>query len=251
MRRVVVALFALSLLAAAGCSPNLAGEPGDSTASTATTVKQRDAAENLVFIDGYSSKSVEARRIRVLLDELDAAFPEQTRRDIADMTAGGVSQLEKKGIEEKCLAIMEGIHSVFPEQATIDYSGMVAAYVLKRHRGETHENAVKGLRVMVGSMKEPLGKTASAQQRVARRYPESKRQQIYKEKIDAQRKAAAMIEEALRSGRSPRSLSDSNFPDKARRTYDTPLAKKYKLTQEELDAIWHEGLRKRWTAAPR
>jgi len=88
-------------------------------------------------------------RFRSLLDQLSATFVED-RSKIAAVTVKGQEILREKGIEEKMLRMMEGTNRLFlkpfPNQK---YSEYLSAYVVLRVQGETHDEALEGLRALL------------------------------------------------------------------------------------------------------
>lgn len=91
-------------------------------------------------------------RFRTLLELLSEKFIED-RQQIADMTVKAQSILRDKGVSESLLSIMEGINGVFyGDRGHQKYAEYVGAYVTLRIQGQTHDEAIRGLRAMLRSM---------------------------------------------------------------------------------------------------
>lgn len=142
-RRLLWSLAPLALTALVGCS----GSPTQVTAPAPS-----DYPVVLATIDGNSGDSTKVNRYRSLIEQLDGAFVEAPQQ-IADMSANAKAELEKEGIDESVLSIMEAMNLVLPVPiGNQEYAEYTSAYMVLRIKGQTHEEATSGLRAFVRSM---------------------------------------------------------------------------------------------------
>ena len=91
-------------------------------------------------------------RFRSLLKQLSDTYVEN-RMEIADATVTAQNLLRKDGIKESLLDIMEGMNQLFSKpiknQKYIEYA---AAYVTLRENGQSHSEAIRGLKALLKSM---------------------------------------------------------------------------------------------------
>jgi len=89
-------------------------------------------------------------RFRNLLEQLDRTFKEN-KTQISDMTVGTQKILkEEVGIKESLLNIMVGMNSIFLGRKTIQsYSEFCASYLALRQSGQSHRDAIAGLKAMM------------------------------------------------------------------------------------------------------
>lgn len=142
VRRPLYALAPLVLIAS-GCavSPPQATKPA-----------QSDYPVMLATIDGNAGDPIKVNRYRSLLGQLDSAFVE-TPEQIADMSANAKAELEKEGIAESVLPIMEAMNTVLPVPVDNQkYAEYTAAYMVLRVKGQTHEQATGGLRALLAAI---------------------------------------------------------------------------------------------------
>lgn len=102
---------------------------------------------------GYVPKDhITVARFRSLLRQLSKTYVEN-RQQIADMTVMAQKMLRKEGIEESLLNIMEGMNQLFStpieNQKYAEYS---AAYVTLREKGQSHLQAIQGLKAILESL---------------------------------------------------------------------------------------------------
>jgi hypothetical protein len=133
---------ALAQLAAAlSPSPPLANEP--------PAQDLRNYPVLLATIDGNERDSVKINRYRSLLEQLDQSFVE-TPQQIANVSASAKEQLEKEGVSEGVLPIMEAMNSVLlvpiENQKYAEYTAM---YMTLRTKGQSHEEATRGIRALI------------------------------------------------------------------------------------------------------
>lgn len=91
-------------------------------------------------------------RFRSLLTQLSNTFVEN-RQQIADMSVSAQEILKEKGIKEKLLNIMEGMNKLFPKKIENQkYAEYSAAYLVLRDKGESHIEAIEGLKALVAAI---------------------------------------------------------------------------------------------------
>jgi hypothetical protein len=96
---------------------------------------------------------VQTARFRSLLSQLTEKFVE-SEKEISDMTVKAQDLMKKEGIAESLVSIMEGMNQIFAAKvANQEYKQYVAAYVTLRSQGQSHDQAVSGLRALIGSLR--------------------------------------------------------------------------------------------------
>jgi hypothetical protein len=103
---------------------------------------------------GYVSRDdIIIVRFRSLLEQLDAKFVEN-KMQISDMSVAVQKLLkEQEGIKESLLNIMEGMNRLFSsESANLKYSEYAAAYMVLRRKGQSHYEAVEGLKAILQTL---------------------------------------------------------------------------------------------------
>lgn len=127
--------------------------------TTPPEVKPQPKSESLEFKlatieKGYVSRDdIIIARFRSLLEQLDAKFIEN-KTQISDMSVGAQKLLrEEEGIKESLLNIMEGMNRLFSsESANLKYSEYASAYMVLRTKGQSHHEAVEGLKALLQSL---------------------------------------------------------------------------------------------------
>jgi hypothetical protein len=99
---------------------------------------------------GYVSKNhITVGRFRSLLAQLSSTYVEN-KQQIADMSVTAQEMLEKDGIEESLLNIMEGLNQLFATRIENQkYAEYAAAYVTLRSKGQSHSQAISGLKAIL------------------------------------------------------------------------------------------------------
>jgi hypothetical protein len=88
-------------------------------------------------------------RFRTLLNELSYTYVEN-RQQIADMSVKAQQILKERGIKESLLNIMEGLNQIFTRKIENQkYAEYAAAYLTLRSKGESHRDAILGLKALV------------------------------------------------------------------------------------------------------
>ena len=91
-------------------------------------------------------------KFRSLLNQLEKTFVDD-RQQIADMTVKAMQLLEAKKITEKPLNIMEGMNTIFTKRlANQQYNEYAADYITLRTKGQSHKEAIDGLRALIGAL---------------------------------------------------------------------------------------------------
>jgi len=86
------------------------------------------------------------------LDQLSSTYVEN-KQQIADMSVTAQEMLEKDGIEESLLNIMEGLNQLFATRIENQkYAEYAAAYVTLRSKGQSHSQAIRGLQAILRSL---------------------------------------------------------------------------------------------------
>jgi hypothetical protein len=120
-------------------SPDKSSVPGDA----------ESPEEQLAIIDGatdLSRNNLTVVRFRSLLDQLVETFS-GTAQSTADQTVMCQETLEGQGIKESALNIMEGMNQLFTStNHNQNYPQWLAAYVILREKGMSHDLAIEGLR---------------------------------------------------------------------------------------------------------
>ncbi len=100
-----------------------------------------------------SSDNISVARFRSLLDQLDPKFVEN-RQQITDMTVAVRASLRKDGVSESLLNIMDGMNTVmFVTMENQKYAEYASSYIVLRTQGQTHAQAVSGLRAIIQTLK--------------------------------------------------------------------------------------------------
>jgi hypothetical protein len=69
------------------------------------------------------------------------------------MTVKSHELLQQKGVEEFLLNVMEGINKIMPTTiGNQQYAEYTAAFITLLQQGQSHHEAVAGLRALIGSM---------------------------------------------------------------------------------------------------
>jgi hypothetical protein len=96
---------------------------------------------------------VQTARFRSLLSQLTEKFVE-SEKEISDMTVKAQDLMKKEGTAESLVSIMEGMNQIFAAKvANQEYKQYVAPYVTLRSQGQSHDQAVSGLRALIGSLR--------------------------------------------------------------------------------------------------
>jgi len=105
---------------------------------------------------GYVSENhVTVARFRSLLNQLSNTYVEN-RQQIADSSVKAQEMLKDKGIEESLLNIMEGMNQLFLRKIENQkYSEYVVAYIVLRNKGESHREAIEGLKALIQAIIRP------------------------------------------------------------------------------------------------
>jgi uncharacterized protein YjgD (DUF1641 family) len=91
-------------------------------------------------------------RFRSLLQQLSDKYVEN-QQQVADMTVKAREMLKKAGIAESLLNIMEGMNQLFYSKAkNMQYAEYAAAYCTLREKGQSHSDAVAGLREILRAL---------------------------------------------------------------------------------------------------
>ena len=105
----------------------------------------------LACLDGKCGNKMVEARFSSLLRQLSSTFAEN-QAQIADMTVMAQNLLKKEGISESLLTIMEGMNQLFSTTTGLKYSEYVAAYVTLRTKGQSHTDAIVGLKELLRAM---------------------------------------------------------------------------------------------------
>jgi hypothetical protein len=99
---------------------------------------------------GYVSKDhITVARFGRLLSHLSLTYVED-KQQIADMSVTAQQLLRRNGIEEDLLKIMEGLNQLFPRKIENQkYAEYSAAYITLRDKGQSHTEAIKGLKTIL------------------------------------------------------------------------------------------------------
>lgn len=148
MRVKILALSIICLFAFA------CGGPVEEPIKPATQ-KQENMEYMLATVEkGYVSRNDPIiARFRSLLEQLDAKFIEN-KTQIGDMSVGAQKILrEEEGIKESLLNIMEGMNRLFSSESTnLKYAEYASAYMVLRRKGQSHHEAVEGLRAILQTL---------------------------------------------------------------------------------------------------
>jgi len=158
--RSKIFILALACLLLCGCKDK-AIEHDEATEAIKSAFEQPDLKSEsesmeymLACIDaGYylpkDDDSIE--KFKILLQQLDAKFIEDEKQ-IGDISVSTKFQLRDAGIQESLLNIMEGMSQLFsgtPED--MKYAEYTSLYLGMRKKGYSHDNAVKGLKMLLQS----------------------------------------------------------------------------------------------------
>lgn len=102
---------------------------------------------------GYVSKDhITVARFRSLLNQLSSTYVEN-KQQIADMSVKAQQILKEDGVEESLLNIMEGLNQLFSRKIENQkYAEYLAAYVTLRNKGQSHSQAISGLKAILQGM---------------------------------------------------------------------------------------------------
>jgi hypothetical protein len=145
MNRVLLVLLAGLILY--GCNGN--GRNDDFASETDPLPPPPPSLEvQLAQVDGVDRDEAKVHRFRSLLKQLDAKFIENPQH-IADQTEISEERLKKQGVTESLLTIMEGMNQVFDTPVkNQNYKDYIAAYVSLRAKGQSHQEAIQGLKAL-------------------------------------------------------------------------------------------------------
>jgi hypothetical protein len=91
-------------------------------------------------------------RFRSLLQQLSDKYVEN-QQQVADMTVNAKNILKKAGVAESLLNIMEGMNQLFYSKAkNMQYAEYAAAYCTLREKGQSHSDAIAGLREILRAL---------------------------------------------------------------------------------------------------
>ena len=114
-----------------------------------SVVRSTPIEQQLAVIDGVQSDATKVNRYRSLLKQLARTYSEDEQK-IGDVTVKAMTMLEKEGVTESLLNIMEGMNHVYsigtPNKS---YASTTAVYVTLRTRGWSHNRAVSGVSGLV------------------------------------------------------------------------------------------------------
>jgi hypothetical protein len=118
--------------------------------------KAQSLEHKLAIIDGGSYVSedhITVARFRDLLKQLSEKYVEN-RQQIADMSVKAQQVLrDEHGIKVSLLNLMEGINNLFYRKVeNMKYAEYAAAYMVLRSKGQTHKEAIEGLRALLQSL---------------------------------------------------------------------------------------------------
>ena len=92
---------------------------------------------------------VSIEKFRALLKQLDEKFIEDETQ-IGDISVSTKFQLRDVGIQESLLNIMEGMNQLFSDtQEDIKYAEYTTFYLGLRKKEYSHDNAIKGLKLLI------------------------------------------------------------------------------------------------------
>jgi hypothetical protein len=124
-------------------------------ASAAEAETERSPAYNLAFIDNGRVDDLLEARFQSLLNQLSGTY-NSDQGEIADQTVKCQELLQKDGISESLLNIMEGMNQIFDTaNHNQKYSQWLAAYIVERDKGVSHDKAISGLNSLAASLGAP------------------------------------------------------------------------------------------------
>lgn len=99
---------------------------------------------------GYVSPDhLTVARFSRLLSQLSSTYVED-KQQIADMSVKAQQLLRDNGVEEDLLKIMEGLNQLFSRKIENQkYAEYASAYVTLRDKGQSHTEAINGLRALL------------------------------------------------------------------------------------------------------
>jgi len=102
---------------------------------------------------GYVSEdNLLVKRFDSLLGQLDDKYVEN-KQQLGDMTYKAKELLEKSGIKESMIKMMEGMNLLFNQVLENQkYAEYISAYITMREQGQTHDDAIKGLQALLGAI---------------------------------------------------------------------------------------------------
>lgn len=123
--------------------------------ATTSLVRASDSVEEQLAVieenGPVRDSDIRIARFRSLLNQLATTFP-NTKQSIADMTVTARERLKKEGVEESLLKIMEGMNQIFTERSQHQYSEVLAAYIVLRVKGTSHDDAIGALKEFMGAL---------------------------------------------------------------------------------------------------
>lgn len=93
-------------------------------------------------------------RCKSLLKQLDETYVENPK-EITNMTVGGRDLLEKEGIKQSLLPMMEAMNTLFIGHKGFKYSEYLGAYITLRNKGQKHDEAISSLKALIKALTEP------------------------------------------------------------------------------------------------
>jgi hypothetical protein len=139
----------LRLLLIAGLLPVLTSCSSDSGNSSTENFNQLPLELKLATHDGDSTDPIKVNRYRELMTQLANTYVDPPQGIYESIITARVI-LERKGISERLLDIMEGLNQILakpmPNQKIDNY---LAAYIELRNKGQSHITAVSGLRALM------------------------------------------------------------------------------------------------------
>lgn len=129
-------------------------------ATTSPSSPQASLEEELATIDGndtITNRDTRVSRFRSLLGQLSETF-DVTQQQTADQTVKCQEMLQKDGVQDSLLNITEGMNQIFVradhKQA---YSQWLAAYIVLRDKGTSHQDSIEGLKGMAQAFGQSAG----------------------------------------------------------------------------------------------
>lgn len=102
---------------------------------------------------GYVSRDhITVARFRSLLSQLSSTYIEG-QQQIADLSVKAQQLMKNDGVDESLLNIMEGLNQLFSTKIENQkYAEYAAAYVTLRSKGQSHSQAIGGLKALLRRM---------------------------------------------------------------------------------------------------
>jgi len=92
------------------------------------------------------------KRFNSLLKQLDEKYTEN-QTQIADMTVTAKNELNKEGISQPMINIMESINLLIDLKTKVkSYADNITVYIILRHQGHNHVDAIKNLQDLLTLM---------------------------------------------------------------------------------------------------